>query len=63
MRKPADLITWFKQPDGRIRLFLSTRDKADAEEASHVFAWLVKAFVVSLKADENGLYEAILRPK
>lgn len=39
------------------------RDKAEAEEASHIFAWLLKAFVVSLKQDENGLFEATLRSR
>jgi hypothetical protein len=56
-----DVITWFNQPDGRVKLYLTTRDRPKAEKAVHMFAWLIKADVVELKPDGNGLHEATLR--
>jgi len=58
-----DVITWFRQPDGRTKLYLTTRDRLKAEEAVHTFAWLIQTDVVELKPDKNGLYEATLRAK
>jgi hypothetical protein len=58
-----NVITWFSQPDGRTKLYLTTRDRLKAEEAAHTFAWLIRADVVQLKPDKNGLYEATLRAK
>jgi hypothetical protein len=56
-----DVITWFDQPDGRTKLYLTTRDRVKAEKAVHVFAGLINADVVELKPDKNGLYEVTLR--
>jgi len=56
-----NVITWLSQPDGRTKLYLTTRDRLKAEEAVHMFAWLMQADVVDLKPDGNGLYEATLR--
>lgn len=58
-----NVITWFKQPDGRTKLYLTTRDRLEAEKATHMFAGLIRADVVELKPDKNGLYEAILRER
>lgn len=64
MKKVAtNVINWIKLPDGRFKLWFSTRNRQEAEEAAHVFAGLVKADVVDFKADKNGLYEATLRCK
>jgi hypothetical protein len=56
-----NVITWFNQPDGRTKLYLTTRDRLEAEKAVHTFAWLMQANVVELKPDKNGLYKATLR--
>jgi hypothetical protein len=62
-KMPYNVITWFNQPDGRTKLYLTTRDRLEAEKATHVFAGLIQADVVELKPDKNGLYEATLRPR